>query len=88
MDAGLSDAMAVIISVAPFFMFIFGIFIFWIFAFFLLYHFMRFGVGTAPKKVAFVFLVGALIIFIFVVIFFVQIDTEKLLEQFTGELTT
>ena len=86
MDTGLDETTIALLSLSPFFIFLLGIFIFWIFAFFLLYHFMRFGVGSAPKKTAFVFLTGALIIFIFVVFFYAQIDIDKLLIEIFGEV--
>ena len=38
-------------------------FIFWLTAFVIFYHLVRFGIGTLPKRVAGVFLIGSVLLF-------------------------
>jgi len=41
-----------------------GVFlIFWITSFVILYHLVRFGIGTLPKKLGAVFLIGSVLLF-------------------------
>jgi hypothetical protein len=47
-----------------------GLIVYWVMAFFILYHLIRFGVGTKPKQLSFVFLAGSIILTIFCVILF------------------
>ncbi len=53
---------------------IFGLGTFWFLGFFLIYHLTRFGIGTSPKRLAFIFLSGALILTIITVLFFTQVQ--------------
>ena len=46
--------------------------IYWTMAFTILYHLIRFGVGTLPKKIAIVFLAGGIVLSIVTVLFFAQ----------------
>lgn len=48
--------------------------IFWITAFVILYHLTRFGVGTMPKKLSALFLIGAVLIFSTSVLLFSKLD--------------
>jgi len=52
------------------------LFIYWIFNFIILYHLVRFGVGTSPKKIALIFLMGSVSLFFLSVIFFANINTS------------
>lgn len=56
---------------------IFGIF--WIVSFTILYHLTRFGVGTLPKKLSALFLVGAIIIFCISLVLFIKTDFNFIL---------
>ncbi len=47
---------------------------FWLVAFVILYHLSRFGVGTLPKKLAALFLVGSLTLFTVSVIAYYNLD--------------
>lgn len=47
---------------------------FWIFSFITLYHLTRFGIGTFPKKLAGVFLLGVIVIFSWSIVSFVGLD--------------
>ena len=49
-----------------------GMTIYWTMAFTILYHLIRFGVGTLPKKIAIVFLAGSLVLSVVTVLFFAQ----------------
>lgn len=51
---------------------LFGMAIYWTLTFTTLYHLIRFGVGTLPKKIAIVFLAGGLVLSIVTVLFFAQ----------------
>lgn len=52
--------------------------LFWLFSFFILYHLTRFGIGILPKRVAALFLVGAVILFSACLILFVSTDLRTL----------
>jgi len=51
---------------------LFGMAIYWTMTFTILYHLIRFGVGTLPKKIAIVFLAGSLVLSVVTVLFFAQ----------------
>lgn len=53
---------------------------FWLVAFVILYHLSRFGVGTLPKKLAALFLVGSLILFVWSVIAYYQLDIDMIVK--------
>ena len=59
-----------------------GMFFFWLFAFIILYHLLRFGVGTQPKKFALIFLFGSVALFMASMTFFVQVDAGTLATRF------
>ena len=46
--------------------------IYWIMSFTILYHLIRFGVGTLPKKIAIIFLAGGIVLSVVTVLFFAQ----------------
>lgn len=48
--------------------------IYWLGAFFILYHLIRFGIGTTPRKVALTFLGGALMLSLIATILFTQLN--------------
>ncbi len=56
-----------------------GAFIFWLMVFFIFYHFTRFGIGTLPKRLAALFLVGAVILFSISLLFFSTLDLNPLM---------
>lgn len=58
----------------------FAFFLFWITAFIILYHLTRFGVGTMPKKMAALFLVGAVFLFGASVAIFSDVDVSSLMQ--------
>ncbi len=47
--------------------------------FFIFYHFTRFGIGTLPKRLAALFLVGAVILFSISLLFFSTLDLNPLM---------
>jgi ABC-type maltose transport system permease subunit len=49
------------------------------FTFSTVYHFIRFGVGTAPKDLAFTFLVGSLLFFALSIALYSRVEWEVLL---------
>lgn len=53
--------------------------LFWLLAFFILYHLTRFGVGTFPKRLAALFLGGAVILSCVVFLSYASLDLDKLL---------
>jgi hypothetical protein len=58
--------------------------VYWVPAFFLFYHLTRFGIGTRPKQIAFVFMIGSVVIFSVFMIALSQVDfssTFQLLSQ-------
>lgn len=56
--------------------------LYWIFNFVILYHLERFGVGTQPKKMAAVFLFGAVVLFFSCTILFANLDLKNLNNKF------
>ncbi len=56
-----------------------GAFFFWLMVFFIFYHLTRFGIGTLPKRLAALFLVGAVTLFSIALLFFTQIDLNPLM---------
>ena len=51
---------------------------YWIGAFFILYHLIRFGVGSSPKKMAVIFLAGSLFLSMVATLLFGQIKFPHL----------
>jgi hypothetical protein len=51
---------------------------YWIGAFFILYHLIRFGVGSSPKKLAVLYLAGSLFLSIVMVLLYGQIHIPQL----------
>ena len=58
---------------------IFLFLVFWLFAFFILYHLTRFGVGVFPKRLAALFLTGAVVLSSIVFLTYSSVDLNKLL---------
>ena len=56
--------------------------LYWIFNFIIFYHLTRFGIGTLPKKLAAVFLLGSVGLFSFSVMLFENININNLSRQF------
>ncbi len=46
--------------------------IYWSFVFTVLYHLIRFGIGTLPKKIAVIFLAGSIMLSMVTILFFAQ----------------
>lgn len=61
---------------------LFLILAYWIFNFIILYHLTRFGIGTQPKKLAAVFLLGSVTIFLVSTLLFTQIDFGSIRQKF------
>lgn len=53
--------------------------VFWLCAFFILYHLTRFGAGIFPKRLALLFLIGAVLLSSSAVIFYLSLDINSLL---------
>lgn len=51
---------------------------FWLVAFVIFYHLSRFGVGTLPKKLSALFLVGSLGLFVWVILSYHNLDFNLL----------
>ncbi len=51
--------------------------VYWVVSFITLYHLVRFGIGTQPKKIAATFLFGLVGLFFLSVFLFASIDMEK-----------
>lgn len=56
------------------------LFFYWIFNFIILYHLARFGVGTLPKKLAAVFLLGSVALFCAFFMILPNVDFNKINE--------
>lgn len=54
--------------------------VYWVTVFIVFYHLIRFGVGTQPKKIALLFLLGAIEFFFVCVALFVSVDWPKAME--------
>jgi hypothetical protein len=50
--------------------------VYWITSFIIFYHLIRFGVGTQPKMIAFLFLLGSIALFFGSVMCFSAVDFE------------
>jgi len=58
------------------FLILFGVilgFYFW-YTFCIIYHLIRFGVGTKPKSLSLIFLIGSFVLFTFTVLAFLKIN--------------
>lgn len=55
---------------------------FWSFCFIIFYHLIRFGVGTQPKKLAAIFLIGSVVLYCITIILFISIDMNSLRNNF------
>jgi hypothetical protein len=60
-----------------FLLFLIGLF--WLLSFFILYHLVRFGVGTFPKRLGLLFLGGAVILSSIVFLSYASLDLTTLL---------
>lgn len=56
---------------------------YWGFNFIILYHLLRFGVGTQPKRIAAVFLLSLVTLSFVCVLLFANIDTTNLKHRLT-----
>lgn len=56
-----------------------GLFAYWIGVFIILYHLIRFGVSEQPKKIAIIFLVGAMMLTLISSLLVFQIDFSALI---------
>jgi hypothetical protein len=54
------------------------ILVYWISSFIIFYHLVRFGVGTQPKIISAVFVLGSLVLFFTSTVLFSGIDTSRL----------
>ncbi len=52
---------------------------YWAFAYILLYHLTRFGVGTLPKRIAAIFLLGSFVLISFLMLALSQVDVTSIL---------
>jgi hypothetical protein len=73
MDSVEIDGLVKLIALVSYF---FGILLFWTLSFFINYHLVRFGIGTKPKRMSFIFFMGSIILtivctFYLIVILFV-----------------
>ncbi len=64
---------------------LYGVFIgsivfYWGMTFFVLYHLIRFGIGTKPKRLSFIFLLGSIFLTLISTIMFLLIDTNEVSE--------
>lgn len=57
---------------------IFGIF--WLASFVIFYHLTRFGIGTKPKKLAVLFLLGSVLLFSVSLVLYNTLDLHKLIQ--------
>jgi len=57
------------------------IFVYWLFNFTVIYHLARFGVGTQPKKIAFIFFLGSIGLFFASVFLFARTDFNIVKEK-------
>lgn len=53
--------------------------LFWLLSFFILYHLTRFGIGVFPKRLAALFLVGAVVLSSVVFLAYSGLDLSQLL---------
>lgn len=61
--------------------------VYWVFAFMIFYHLVRFGIGTQPKRLALIFLIGSGVLYCLSVIALFSIDMaalRELLGRFSG----
>ena len=52
---------------------------FWLFSFIILYHLIRFGIGTAPKKTSVIFMIGSVALFSLTFTTYLKLDLSNLL---------
>lgn len=55
--------------------------VYWIFTFIIFYHLTRFGIGTLPKKIATIFLMGSVVLFCLNFLFFSSINFNVLKDR-------
>jgi len=55
--------------------------IYWIGAFFIVYHLVKYGITSSPKKIAAIFLAGSIVLSILSFMLFMQINWQNI---FTG----
>lgn len=59
-----------LLSSLPTIIFLIAVVAYWIGAFIILYHLIRFGIGSRPKMIAFIFFIGSVVILLFVATLF------------------
>jgi hypothetical protein len=67
-------------------LFILGSFLYWGVTFVTLYHLVRFGIGTEPKKFAAVYLIGTIALYCFMLVLFITTDVSWISDNITGFL--
>lgn len=72
------QALVSLIPLLSLLIFIFGLGFYWLSAFFVLYHLIRFGIGTKPKRLSFLFLFGSLILSVLVTVLFINLNLDAL----------
>lgn len=72
------DSVSSIVGDLPLLILVVALVAYWVLAYFLLYHLTRFGVGTEPKLVSFVFLLGSIALTIITIIIYVQMGHSVL----------
>ena len=65
------------------FIVLFFLLAYWVFNFIILYHLARFGIGTQPKKLAAIFLLGSVVLFFISISVFSGLDINSLKLKFT-----
>lgn len=58
------------------------ILVFWVFNFIVIYHLIRFGIGTQPKRIAVVFLLGSSVLFLMSAQLYSNIDKDDLRQRY------
>ncbi|OGM04970.1 hypothetical protein A2715_00620 [Candidatus Woesebacteria bacterium RIFCSPHIGHO2_01_FULL_39_32] len=54
-----------------------GLGFYWLMSFFILYHLIRFGIGTKPKQLSFIFLFGSIVLTLIVTILFINLNLNS-----------
>lgn len=62
-------------------LFVFIFCFYWIYSFFIVYHLVRFGIGAKPKIIAFIFMMGSLLLFMGFVYTATSTNWEDLLSR-------
>jgi hypothetical protein len=78
------------LSVGVIFGIIFAIVVvcYWLMVFFMLYHLVRFGIGTAPKRIAVLYLAGSAVLFSTALLCLSAIDLGNIQDRANGTLSS